>query len=86
MAALALLAIAVWLKNTGKNYHMLVIPMVFMLVVTLSALLLLIRSNFLAGNYLLVIFPVLLFVLAVILAKEGYGIIYKKDGIEKATK
>ncbi|WP_019230389.1 carbon starvation protein A [Sedimentibacter sp. B4] len=86
LAALALLAIAVWLKNTGKNYHMLVIPMVFMLVVTLSALLLLIRSNFLAGNYLLVIFPVLLFVLAVILAKEGYGIIYKKDGIEKATK
>ncbi len=86
LAALALLAIAVWLKNTGKNYHMLVIPMVFMLIVTLSALLLLIRSNFIAGNYLLVIFPVLLFVLAVILAKEGYSIIFKKDGIEKVTK
>jgi carbon starvation protein len=86
LAALALLAIAVWLKNTGKNYHMLVIPMVFMLVVTLSALLLLIRSNFIAGNYLLVIFPVLLFVLAVILAKEGYSIIFKKDGIEKVSK
>jgi carbon starvation protein len=85
LAALALLAIAVWLKNTGKNYHMLVIPMVFMLVVTLSALLLLIRSNFIAGNYLLVIFPVLLFVLAVILAKEGYSIIFKKDDIGKAS-
>ncbi|MDF2615701.1 MAG: carbon starvation protein CstA [Sedimentibacter sp.] len=86
LAALALLAIAVWLKNIGKNYHMLVIPMVFMLVVTLTALILLIQANFVAGKYLLVVFPVLLFILAVILAKEGYSIIFKKDGIEKATK
>jgi len=86
LAALALLAVAVWLKNTGKNYHMIVLPMVFMLVVTLSALILLIRSNIIAGNYLLVVFPVLLFILAVILAKEGYGIIFKKDEIKNTTK
>ena len=50
---------------------MLTIPMIFMLVVTLTALVLLIKSNLAAGNYILVVFPVLLFILAIILAKEG---------------
>ncbi|WP_326907677.1 carbon starvation CstA family protein [Sedimentibacter sp. MB31-C6] len=86
LAALALLAIAVWLKKTGKNYHMLVIPMIFMLVVTLFALGFLIKANIAAGNIILVIFPVLLFVLAIVLAKEGYGIVFKKDDIENVSK
>lgn len=82
LSALSLLAIAVWLKKTGKNYHMITIPMVFMLVVTLTALVFLIRANVLAGNYILVVFPVLLFVLAIILAKEGYAIVFAKDKVE----
>src|SRR5690554_911034 len=85
LAALALLAIAVWLKNTGKNYHMLVFPMIFMLVVTLVALVLLIRSNLVASNYVLVVFPALLFVLAIVLAYQGYGIIFGKDEGEKLS-
>ncbi len=79
LAALALLAVAVWLKKIGKNYHMMVIPMIFMLIVTLTALVFLIKANIVSQNYILVLFPVLLFVLAVILAKEGYGIIFKME-------
>lgn len=86
LAALSLLAIAVWLKKTGKNYHMLTIPMIFMLVVTLSALVLLIKSNLAAGNYLLVVFPVLLFILAIILAKEGYQIIFGSQDLQNTSK
>lgn len=86
LAALSLLAVAVWLKKTGKNYHMLTIPMIFMLVVTLTALVFLIRANLLSGNYILVVFPVLLFVLAIILAKEGYQIVFKKDELQDTSK
>ncbi len=86
LAALSLLAIAVWLKKTGKNYHMLTIPMIFMLVVTLTALVFLIKTNLASGNYILVIFPVLLFILAIILAKEGYSIIFKKDDLQSTSK
>lgn len=85
LAALSLLAVAVWLKNTGKNYHMIVIPMIFMLVVTLVALVLLIQSNLAASNYILVVFPALLFVLAIVLAYKGYSIVFKKDDTEKVS-
>ena len=86
LAALSLLAIAVWLKKVGRNYHMLTIPMIFMLVVTLTALVLLIKSNLAAGNYILVVFLVLLFILAIILAKEGYSIIFGSKDLEEISK
>lgn len=86
LASLSLLAIAVWLKKTGKNYHMLTAPMVFMLAVTLSALVLLIKANLAKGNYILVIFPVLLFILAIVLAVEGYPIIFGKDKEQEISK
>ncbi|HZK10002.1 MAG TPA: carbon starvation protein A, partial [Clostridia bacterium] len=79
LAALALLAIAVWLKNIGKNYKMIIPPMMFMLVVTLFALVLLIKTNIEAQNWILVFFPALLFILAIILAVQGYKIIFSKD-------
>lgn len=79
LAALSLLAIAVWLKNIGKNYKMLIVPMVFMLVVTLFALVFLIRSNLAAGNWILVVLPALLFVLAIVLAIQGYKIVFAKE-------
>lgn len=86
LASLSLLAIAVWLKKTGKNYHMLTLPMVFMLAVTLSALVLLIQANLAKGNYILVVFPVLLFILAIVLAIEGYPIIFGKDKDQEISK
>lgn len=88
LAALSLLAIAVWLKNTGRNYKMLVIPMVFMLGVTLLALVFLIRNNIMAKNWILVIFPSLLFVLAIVLAFQGYKIVFgeSKKRVESETR
>ncbi len=86
LAAIALMAIALWLKKSKKNYSMLTIPMVFMLGVTLLALVFLIKSNFTAGNYILVVFPVLLFVLAIVLAVEGYKILFVEDPKEVASK
>ncbi len=82
LAALALISIAVWLKNTGRNHSMFTIPTVFMFVVTVFALVLLIQANIAKGNFVLVLFPVLLLVLALILAKEAYGIL-SKPSIEK---
>jgi len=71
------MAVAVWLKKIGKNYKMFVIPMIFMFAVTLLALLFLIKTNLATGNMLLVIFPILLFILAIVLAYQGYHIMSK---------
>lgn len=79
LAALALLAVAVWLKKNHKNYKMLVIPMIFMLGVTLMALVLLFKGNLGGSNVIMMILPVLLFVLAVILAVQGYKILFGKE-------
>jgi carbon starvation protein len=82
LAGLSLLAVAVWLKKSGKNYHMITVPMIFMIIVTLTALVFLIQTNFVAGNYILVIFPVALFILAIILAVEGYNILFGNKAVE----
>jgi len=79
LAALSLMAVAVWLKKTGKNHKMFVIPMVFMFSVTLLALVFLIKNNLATGNMLLVVFPILLFILAIILAYQGYQILSKTE-------
>ena len=86
LAALSLIAVAVWLKKIGKNYSMFTIPMSFMFVVTIFALILLIRANLIAANYVLVVFPVLLLVLAVILAIEAYGILSKPNPTKPGVK
>ena len=85
LAALALLAIALWLKKAKRNFSMLVIPMIFMLIVTLFALVFLIKANLAASNYVLVVFPALLFILALVLAYKGYGIVFGKDEGEKLS-
>ncbi len=69
LAALALLAIALWLKQSGKEYRMASIPMVFMFAVTLVALVQLMIAN--VGNYLLFGFAVALFILAIILIVQA---------------
>jgi len=79
LSALALMAVALWLKKQKKSYSMLVIPMVFMLIVTLCALVILANNNIATGNYILVGFAVALFILAIILAVQGYKILFKKD-------
>ncbi len=79
LAGLALLAIATWLGNAGKDNKMLLIPMAFMLIVTICSLFINTKSQLaviLAGGadwgpYAQVFFGVMLIVLAVVLAIEG---------------
>ncbi|WKV13013.1 carbon starvation CstA family protein [Marivirga harenae] len=67
LAALALLAVSVWLIKSGKKAGFLLIPMFFMFVVTLSSLFVLAFQNFENGIYSISIISGLLFVLAIVL-------------------
>lgn len=78
LSALALMALAVWMSNLGKNNKMFTIPMVFMFAVTLSALVLLIKNNIASGQIVLVVFGILLFVLAIVLLVEAIKNLSKK--------
>lgn len=76
LAALALLALAAWLASSGKNNKMIIYPMIFMFAVTLTALVLLIKSNIAGENYILVVFGLLLFILALVLIKQAYSTLW----------
>ncbi len=68
LAALALLAASVWLAHRGDRALFARIPMYFMFLVTLSALIQFTYANVMAGKYLLAFLSLWLFVLAVVLA------------------
>ncbi|KUO62602.1 MAG: carbon starvation protein CstA [Gracilibacter sp. BRH_c7a] len=68
LAALALLAVSVWLAKLGKDNRFVKYPMYFMFAVTLCSLVILSYKNFLAANWVLAVIAVLLFILAIILA------------------
>ncbi|NPV45176.1 MAG: carbon starvation protein A [Firmicutes bacterium] len=71
LAALALLAVSVWLANNGKDNTNTKYPMIFMFAVTLTALVFVVQSNLAKGNLILAVIGALLFVLAVILAVQA---------------
>ena len=75
LAALALLALTVWVANLKKGYLFVLIPMIFMFAVTLTALAMLIYTNFIATNYTLSIISILLFTLAVMLGIKAYSVL-----------
>lgn len=84
LAALGLMAVAAWLTNIGKNNKMFVIPACFMMVVTLCSLVLntkvqwgIIQSGKADwGPCSQVVFGVLLIVLSLELAVEGYRVLF----------
>jgi carbon starvation protein len=86
LAALGLMAVATWLGNIGKNNKMFIIPMVFMLIVTICSLILTVKNQVAKiaaggadwGPYAQAILAILLVVLAVILAIEGIQTLSKK--------
>jgi carbon starvation protein len=99
LAGLALLAVAAWLGNIGKNNKMFIIPMVFMLVATITSLCITFyqRLNGIIGgtvdsaNILQTLFSALLVVLAVTLIVEGVQTFAKqakgqKTGVHAAAK
>jgi carbon starvation protein len=82
LAALALLTVAVFLKNMGKEYKMVIIPAIFMFLVTQFALVILIieKSKDFATNWFLVVIACVLFVLAIVLLVSGVKALYSKTG------
>lgn len=81
VAALTLLAVAVYLANQKKGNLFVLIPMVFMLAVTLAALALMFQQRLAQGNFMLAILSAVLFLLAVVLAWMGYQVL---SGARKA--
>ncbi|CEN22673.1 MAG: carbon starvation protein A [Paeniclostridium sp.] len=74
LAAIALMAIAIWLANSKKSFKEFIIPIIFMFIVTIVSLCLNIKAN-IGVNYALVIIAVLLLILALILIKEAISFI-----------
>lgn len=89
LAALGLLAVCAWLGNAGRNNKMFYIPMVFMLLVTLTSLVITVWgkiTGIAAGavtlaNVLQLVIGVLLLVLAVILAVKGAKVVFGKKKV-----
>ncbi|MGY5266418.1 carbon starvation CstA family protein [Paraclostridium bifermentans] len=77
LAAIALMAIAIWLANSNKSFKEFIIPIIFMFIVTIVSLCFNIKAN-IGVNYALVIIAVLLLVLAIILIKEAIMFIKKE--------
>ncbi len=71
LAALAMLAVSVWLAKRGTPNSFVRYPMFFMFLVTLTALASLVYKNFTRGNYLLVVIGVVLFCLAGLLISQA---------------
>ncbi|MDO4476054.1 MAG: carbon starvation CstA family protein [Lachnospiraceae bacterium] len=86
LAALGLLAVATWLGNIGKNNKMFILPMAFMLVVTISSLIINTKNQIGLitaggadwGPWAQTIIGILLVVLSVVLAIEGVQTLSKK--------
>jgi carbon starvation protein len=72
LAALALLAVSIWLARLGKRALFTRLPMYFMFAVTLTALISFTYRNAMQGNFLLAFLSLWLFVLAVVMVVLAY--------------
>ncbi len=82
LAALALLALTVYVVNLRESKSFVMIPMLFMFSVTLTALGTLVYSNLVGHNYLLSFISFLLFLLAVLLGIKAYQVLSGKKKVE----
>ena len=84
LAGIALMAVAAWLGDIGKNNKMFFFPMAFMLIATITSLCITIVKKFqglgagtlegpMWGHYFQLIFAIAMVILALILIKEGLG-------------
>ncbi len=93
LAALGLLAVATWLGKIGKDNNMFLIPMAFMLCVTIASLIINTKTQLGViaqggadwGPYAQVVLGVLLVVLAVVLAIEGVMTIWNQKKSKAAA-
>lgn len=92
LAGLAMLAVATWLGNIGKDNKMFFIPMIFMLAATITSLVMTIiaKVGLIAaagaawGDWFQLVWSIGLVVLAVILVFQGFEVLVKK-GAKKAA-
>lgn len=96
LAGIALMAVAAWLGDIGKNNKMFFFPMAFMLVATLTSLCMTIMNKFkgisagtlegpMWGHYFQLVFAIAMVVLAVILIIEGLKT-FSKQSANKGAK
>ena len=86
LAGIAMLAVAAWLANIGKNNKMFIVPMIFMLAATISSLVITIigkvgmvtAGTALWGDWFQMIWSIALVILAGVLVIEGAPVIFKK--------
>jgi len=83
LAALALLALSVWVANLKKGFLFVLIPMIFMFAVTLTALGMLVYQNFLVNNYALAVISIMLFALSVLLGIKAYSVLTNGKELSK---
>ncbi len=79
VAGMALLGIMVWVaRGLRKSYSFVGVPMVFMIITTVCALLVFAYSNYISKQYLLVIISAILVLLAVLLIYEVLRVFKKQ--------
>ena len=88
LAGMALLGASAWLAHLGKDIKVTYYPMVFMMIVTVAALINLVFTNFGKGNVLLGVISVLLLILAAFVVYEGFQSInrFKEEALSAKTK
>lgn len=94
LAALGLLAVATWLGNIGNNNKMFLLPMAFMMIVTICSLILTVKNQIglIAkggadwGPYAQTILGILLIILAIVLVVEGIMTLAGKNDKAKKNK
>lgn len=77
LAALALMAVALWVKSRAMKYRFLQIPMIIMFAITLSALVAVFWKNISTAHYQLLLVAAALFVLAIILIVKSVRVFKK---------
>ena len=65
LAALALLAVSSWLLLKGKKYFFALYPAIFMIVTTMTSLIILLNSYIITRNYILITVDILMFLMSV---------------------
>ena len=84
LGALTLLTVTIYLKQRKANFWPTFVPMVFMMVVTLVAMVINLRTYWIGGQTLLVLVAGCIFVLSLWLVVEAY-LRFRADSLEAAT-
>ncbi len=84
LGALTLLTITIYLRQRGSNYWYTFFPMVFMLTVTICAMVLDLQKYWTGGNLLLTFVAASIFALSIWLVVEGY-LRFRRDTVTQAV-